>query len=262
AFATAIQTNPEILLMDEVLAVGDMEFQQKCMDVFQRYIKEKKTIVFVSHDLNSVRRFCSKALLLRHGEQVAFGDTNEIIDRYVYGFEINEIKPNEKRLVEPKIVDERPIEPWEEDIAKQIENIAEIRGAKFIDKYGRVGETFKSGDPLTIEITYYSYTKLKEPLIGIAIFDERGNNCYGTSSYTNPYIIKKKKGFVQISLHIKQIPFLSGRYFLQVALAEKVPDKIYKYLDFHDKVYSFNVINSTADMGTHYINYEWQEKGV
>ncbi|HYN44452.1 MAG TPA: hypothetical protein VER35_00480 [Candidatus Limnocylindrales bacterium] len=83
AFATAIQTEPEILMMDEVLAVGDMEFQQKCLDVFQGYSKEKKT--FVSHDMNSVRRFCSKALLLRHGEQVAYRKTNEIIDRYVYG---------------------------------------------------------------------------------------------------------------------------------------------------------------------------------
>src|SRR4030067_1779740 len=54
AFATAIQTDPEILMMDEVLAVGDMDFQQKCLDVFQRYLKEKRTILFVSHDMNSV----------------------------------------------------------------------------------------------------------------------------------------------------------------------------------------------------------------
>ena len=64
AFATAIQTDPEILLMDEVLAVGDMEFQQKCLDVFQRYIMERKTIVFVSHDMNSVRRFFKKAVFI------------------------------------------------------------------------------------------------------------------------------------------------------------------------------------------------------
>ncbi len=76
AFSTAIQTDPEILLMDEVLAVGDMDFQQKCLDVFQRYIKERKTIVFVSHDMNSVRRFCKKAVLLRHGEQIAYGNSN------------------------------------------------------------------------------------------------------------------------------------------------------------------------------------------
>jgi len=85
AFSTAIQTDPDILLMDEVLAVGDMEFQQKCMDVLNRYRNEGVTIVFVSHDLGSVRRFCDRTLLLQHGEQVALGETDEVIDRYVYG---------------------------------------------------------------------------------------------------------------------------------------------------------------------------------
>ena len=249
AFATAVQTDPEILLMDEVLAVGDMEFQQKCMDVFQQYIKERKTIVFVSHDLNSIRRFCGRALLLKHGEQIAFGETNEIIDKYVYSVGDFEIKKADG------------VEPWKEDLTGLKEKIAEIRGARFIDKNGKPSKTFKSGDPLTIEITYYSYIELKEPLVGIGIFDEKGNHCYGTSSYTNPYTIKKKIGEVRISLHLKQIPFLNGRYFIQVALAEKVPHKIYKYLDFHDKTYTFNVINGTEDIGTYYINYEWEEDG-
>ena len=249
AFATAVQTDPEILLMDEVLAVGDMEFQQKCFDVFQRYIKEKKTIVFVSHDLNSIRRFCGKALLLRHGEQVAFGETNDIIDKYVYNVDDFEIKKDDGT------------QPWKEDIIGQKEKIAEIRDARFIDKYGKASQTFKSGDPMTIEITYFSRNELKEPLVGIGIFDEKGIHCYGTSSFTNPYKIKKKIGEVRISLNVKQIPFLNGRYFMQVALAEKVPDKIYKYLDFHDKTYSFNVVNGTEDIGLYYINYEWIEEG-
>ena len=83
AFSTAIQTDPEILLLDEVLAVGDMEFQQKCFAVFERYRQEDKTVVFVTHDMSSVQRFCDQVLLLNHGEQVAFGDTEEVIDRYI-----------------------------------------------------------------------------------------------------------------------------------------------------------------------------------
>jgi lipopolysaccharide transport system ATP-binding protein len=83
AFSTAIQTEPEILLLDEVLAVGDMEFQQKCFAVFERYRQEDKTVVFVTHDMSSVKRFCDRALLLNHGEQVAFGDTEGVIDKYV-----------------------------------------------------------------------------------------------------------------------------------------------------------------------------------
>lgn len=83
AFATAIQTNPEILLLDEVLAVGDLEFQKKCLEVFHDYRRQKKTILFVSHNMDSIMKFCDNVLLLRHGEQISFGHTREIIDKYV-----------------------------------------------------------------------------------------------------------------------------------------------------------------------------------
>jgi len=83
AFSTAIQTEPEILLLDEVLAVGDLEFQKKCFNIFEEYRKQDKTVIYVSHDLNSVKRFCDRALLLNNGEQIAFGDTGEVIDVYV-----------------------------------------------------------------------------------------------------------------------------------------------------------------------------------
>jgi lipopolysaccharide transport system ATP-binding protein len=82
AFSTAIQTNPEILLLDEVLAVGDMEFQKKCLDVLDTFKKEGVTIVFVSHDLEAVKKHCSRTLLLNHGEQVMIGETAEVVNRY------------------------------------------------------------------------------------------------------------------------------------------------------------------------------------
>lgn len=85
AFSTAIQTNPDVLLVDEVLAVGDMAFQQKCFGVFNRYRKEGVTILFVSHDLGAIKRFCDKTLLLQQGHQVALGETEQVIDYYVRG---------------------------------------------------------------------------------------------------------------------------------------------------------------------------------
>ena len=83
AFSTAIQTEPEILLLDEVLAVGDIEFQKKCFNVFEKYRKQDKTAIYVSHDLNSVKRFCDRVLLLNNGEQVALGNSEEVIDKYI-----------------------------------------------------------------------------------------------------------------------------------------------------------------------------------
>ena len=82
AFSTAVQTNPQILLLDEVLAVGDQEFQKKCYRVLDRFKNEGVTIIFVSHDLDSVKRHCGRTLLLHEGEQVMIGDTAGVVERY------------------------------------------------------------------------------------------------------------------------------------------------------------------------------------
>ena len=83
AFAVAIQVDAEVLLVDEVLAVGDAAFQQKCFDVFNRMRDEGRTIVFVTHDMGALNRFCHRALLLERGEVVHLGEPHEVADRYL-----------------------------------------------------------------------------------------------------------------------------------------------------------------------------------
>ena len=115
AFSTAVQTDPDILLVDEVLAVGDIDFQQKCFDVFEQYKKDNVTILFVSHDLAAVRRFCDKTLLLSSGRQVDFGETNAVIDKYIYK-------------------EERQVNQGEEKKTRWGTKRIEILDVKFIDK--------------------------------------------------------------------------------------------------------------------------------
>jgi ABC-type polysaccharide/polyol phosphate transport system ATPase subunit len=83
AYSIAIQVDFDILLLDEVLAVGDQSFQEKCFATFERMRREGKTIVFVSHDLASVSRFCDRVLLLRSGRMEAIGDPASVIDKYL-----------------------------------------------------------------------------------------------------------------------------------------------------------------------------------
>ena len=83
AFSVAIQVDADILLIDEVLAVGDAAFQQKCFDVFNQMRDDGKTIVFVTHDMGSMQRFCHRALLLERGSPVYLGETHEVADRYL-----------------------------------------------------------------------------------------------------------------------------------------------------------------------------------
>lgn len=256
AFATAIQTNPEILLMDEVLAVGDMEFQQKCLDVFQRYLKEKKTIVFVSHDLNSIRRFCSKALLLRHGEQVAFGETNEIIDKYVYGVEKEETE--ETLQSEPKKDDTTDREKLKKVKTRWGNKQVEITDVKLVDKFGKENVNFMSGDPMQIKIFYKTHSIIKKPVFGVEIFDEKDLYCYAVNTNFRKIIIPELKGQGEVTLDIKKIPFLSGKFFITVAIVAFDYSLTY---DWHTKFYSFTVINKTNDIGFVATNCEFLWNG-
>lgn len=249
AFATAIQTNPEILLMDEVLAVGDMEFQQKCMNVFQQYIKEKKTIVFVSHDLNSVRRFCSKTLLLRHGEQVAFGDTNEIIDKYVYGDDDTEklqieLKKSESKDQNAGIEKKR----WGN---KKVE----ITDVKFIDKFGGESTMFNSGDSMTIGIRYDVNAAVDDIQIGIAIYSDNDVMCYGTNTDIREYVVDNAPGSNEINLIIHNLTMMEGKFHLTVAAHSKEHEPY----DWRDKQFSFNVVKNGNDAGFFDIPCEWKQ---
>jgi len=82
-FSVAIETDPDIFLIDEALAVGDIEFQQKCLNEFKEFKAEKKTIILVSHALNLVKEFCEKTLFLSRGEMVSFGETETVINEYI-----------------------------------------------------------------------------------------------------------------------------------------------------------------------------------
>jgi len=84
AFSVSIHANRDILLMDEVLAVGDERFQEKCFNVFKNYKKEGRTVVLVTHDMNAVREYCDSAILLHHGQMVLFGDADKVCDEYIF----------------------------------------------------------------------------------------------------------------------------------------------------------------------------------
>ncbi len=250
AFATAIQTNPEILLMDEVLAVGDMDFQQKCLDVFQRYLKEKKTIVFVSHDLNSVRRFCSKALLLRHGEQVAFGETNEIIDKYVYG--VDDKAKHADNLQSESKKEEGKIE---EKKTRWGNKKVKITNVRFIDKFGRENERFMSKDPLLIKIEFESQEEIINPVFGVIVHDEKENWCIGTNTDVVNLKTGKIKNFKAVELNIEKLPLNQGIYFVSVAV---VSEDLKETFDYLDKMYKFNIINTSKEYGRFLADYNWK----
>lgn len=243
AFSTAIQTEPDVLLVDEVLAVGDMEFQQKCFDVFNRYRKEGVTILFVSHDLGSVRRFCDRTLLLGGGEQRAFGGTGEILDRYVYG-----AREESKDQKEIEKQDAKPIE-----LKRWGDKKVAITNVKFLDKFGIESKRFTSFDPMTIRIHYNAPVIVRDPVFGIALYSDQDQFLYGTNTDLKNIIIDHVEGEGYIDLKIERVPILVGRFLLTVA----VHTRDHKPYDWIDKQYSFEILPKGRDSGIFDVPCKW-----
>lgn len=154
AFAVAIQVDAEILLVDEVLAVGDAAFQQKCFDQFLRLKREGRTIVFVTHDMGAVERFCDRAMLIEQGATVAIGDPADIARRY------NEL--NFGRLAAAG--DASPVQVGE--------RAAEISRGWFEDEHGEQIVALAQGEPCRacIEVTFR--TDIDEPIFSVTLRNE------------------------------------------------------------------------------------------
>lgn len=252
AFSTAVQTDPEILLMDEVLAVGDMDFQQKCLDVLNSYRKEGVTIVFVSHDLGSVRRFCDRTLLLHKGEQIALGNTAEVIDKYVYGEQEKNISEATHNVVEsdPAILAE---DQTSLNNSRWGDQKVEILNVEFYDKFGNLSNRFNSFDVMTIRILYNAHEKVLDPIFGIALYSEKGENLFGTNTELRDIMIDHIEGKGHIDLKIESIPMLSGRFLLTVAIHSRTHDPY----DWHDKLYHLDVIPTGRDAGLFDVPCKW-----
>jgi len=266
AFSTAIQTDPDVLLVDEVLAVGDMEFQQKCFEVFKRYRREGVTILFVSHDLGSVRRFCDKALLLSHGRQVAFGETEDIIDRYVYGGEGRGGTGDGEGAEGSEVggtgegvgAGQPEAPPIEEEAAaarprRWGDGRVVIAEVELLDKFGARSERFSSFDPMTVRIRYHAKERINDPIFGIALYDELGRHLYGTNTELKDHPIESVQGEGKVDLEVARIPILSGKFFLTVA-AHTRDGKPYDWLD---KQYSFEVVPAGRDAGIIEVPCRW-----
>ncbi len=168
AFSVAIQVDADVLLIDEVLAVGDASFQQKCFDEFQRLKQEGRTILFVTHDMGAIQRFCDRAMLLDKGRMVAIGDPADVAHRYNelnFGRTVHE-------LSEGRTDDERRTDYRDADIAD----------AWFEDAAGTRIAAIAHREPLTVGIEVRFNAALDDPSFGFTVRNNAGATVFATTS--------------------------------------------------------------------------------
>lgn len=173
AFSTAIHIEPEILIVDEALAVGDAIFANKCVQKFEELKRRGVTVLFVSHDLGMVKRLSDRAIFMLQGQIAAEGEPKDVVNRYV-GFVLE--REGSEVTTEPE--PEGNLRPS----FRHGDGASRIQDIDLIDAAGQSRRAFTSGDPLTIKVTVSFSRPVSHPVIGILIRNRLGIDVFGTNT--------------------------------------------------------------------------------
>ncbi|XBG79964.1 ABC transporter ATP-binding protein [Enterococcus cecorum] len=243
AFAVAINVDPEILIVDDTLAVGDLEFQLKCMEKFTEFRNAGKTILFVSHDVNAVRRFCDRVYWLKNGVVENEGETMEVTEEYENFLKRKSLKTvdREKSVVEehsaPEIVTvdsatllDGNLEPV--DIVEQNSTV-----------YVKVEYTVKDESP-------------KNPVLGVVIRTVQNHYVCGLNTLLDKTVIPWKKGKNVFYIKYPNMSLLSGEYYFDVAFFEENATVPFVY---KTKYVTMFITGKYVGEGIVVLDHEWKE---
>ncbi len=252
-FAIAVHTSPDVLLIDEVLAVGDLAFQRKCLDRIAQFKAEGCTILFVSHDETQIKQLCDEVVYLRQGQLVAWGQTKVVVGQYLADNrqETHRRTPSEHSIVQTAMGTQLKVN---ENRFGSLE--MEIINVRLLDEKGVPISELPSGDPLTIEIEYIAPQPMPSPVIGVVIEREDGLTCYDTTTLASGQILPTLQGQGKIVLHLKRLDLNSGQYYISAGIYQSNGDFAY---DYHWQVYPLLIHASHLyDKGVLQVPHVWQ----
>ncbi len=233
-FAVAVEVDPDILLIDEVLAVGDEKFRKRCLAKIAEFQQKKKTMLVVSHDLEVITKISDKVLLLDHGRVLKVDDPQRAVDEYKsLGF------VREGAVVVQEIG------------TKQIE----IQQVRFLNREGRETDQIESGSPLELEIGYQAHQKVEDPAFGFGISSIDGKLCFGTNTLIENFPIALVEGGGVIRLTIEKLNLLQGKYYFSFAVHSRDHKTQYHRLDHR---YTLFVSSQKKAAGTVQLDCRWE----
>ncbi len=224
AFAVAINIDPEILIVDEALSVGDVFFQAKCYHKFEEFKKMGKTILFVSHDLSAVSKYCDRVVLLNHGEKLEEGSPKAMVDMYkqllVNQDPINTDK-NGNQEEERDIVAQEMSGSWKSnfqvnpDTLEYGEKLAEIVDFAVFDSNGRITNTIEKGSRFQIKMKILFHEAIQDPIGAYTFKDTRGTEITGTNTmFEKAYIRPPKAGETCVITFEQKMDLQGGEYLI------------------------------------------------
>ena len=252
-FAISTHVRPDILLIDEVLAVGDMAFQRKCLDRIKRFKAEGASIVLVSHSTDEIGELCDEALWLRRGRVMGHGKAGDVVNQYV--------RDTETRLRTPAT---HPVLHTHTGVELRLhENRIgslelEIVSVSITGMDGNPASEVEVGDPLRIDVSYQAKTALPAPILQVRIRRDDGAICYEANTESAGVAVPPVQGDGQIALTIEELDLPPGWYFVDVSFHEASWSYAY---DGHFSAYPLCVRPTSRPRSTPRLHQTWEVGG-
>jgi ABC-type polysaccharide/polyol phosphate transport system ATPase subunit len=250
-FSIAINVNPDVLLVDEVLAVGDASFVPKCLDRINDFRRRKKTILFVSHDLSTVEKICDRVAWLKNGQLQTIGESRRVIDAYLQDVTDKKEDDFEKRQHEVTEQENYEEERRENRWGKRE---VEIKKVRILGERDQPKHVFHPDEGMSIEMDIEAYSRKKDFVFGIGIFNSQGICCYGTNTILEDYQPQSLEGLQKVVCRLDRVNLVNGTYYLDIAVHKRDG---YPY-DYHRNLYSFMVSSRFKDDGIFRPDHSWK----
>lgn len=220
-FALAIHVNPDILIVDEVLAVGDESFQKKCMEKIYETRNRGATVLLVSHGMSVIRSMSDRVIWLQAGQIEKIGEPDEVIRAYMGE---QQTKMAEQQVFEAEKVDEK--------------KVVEVKEVEFFNGESKQVSTLETGQPATIRIHYLAHKRIERPIFGLAIHRQDDVQVNGPNTDIANFAIDYVEGPGVIEYQVNFLPLLNGTYLVTIGVFDNTHTITY---DFCDRKFPFTV---------------------
>jgi lipopolysaccharide transport system ATP-binding protein len=252
AFAIAVHIQPAILLIDEVLAVGDVAFQGKCLDRIAHFKAQGCTVLLVSHDTSLVSQLCDEVLWLQEGRLAAHGTPDEVVNQYLAEMKV-ETRRRTPDTQQARLTSAGIELKLNENRFGSLE--MEIEEVSLCDAQGEPALELDSGDALSIIIDYVAHQPISGPIFGATISREDGLVCWEGNTQSIPVPDGLIHGRGRVILHLNRLDLIEGQYFVDVGVYQH--DWSYAY-DYHWHVYSLIMHSVGGQQGILMPPHSWE----
>ncbi len=266
AFSVAINVDADVLLIDEILAVGDANFQAKCLNKLREIKAKGTTIVIVSHSLTQIEQICDRCIWINNGGIYKEGVPGDVVYQYLdfmgeqnKGFHkiantALETKKLKKDDVDKEEKQEQLKEQENNNTINSAEQIAKIIKVELLHKDGSIDTRFKTGEPVTLKITYRAEPKYIDcPLIGLKLYRNDNINSYGTNTQNEHVHVKLfEQGFIYC--YFDKLNLIAGEYILDIAIRSQ---EMFAY-DYKSHAAQFIVYNTIYEEGIAHLDHYWE----